>query len=64
MMCGFINRISVDVSYLLINDVLEYNLPYMQSDFTCNPGPTIFFKPDILDRFAPDEYQLALMVQI
>ena len=40
MMCGFINRISVDVSYLLINDVLEYNLPYMQSDFTSNPGPT------------------------
>ena len=31
----------MDVSYLKINDILEYNLPYMQSDFTCNPGPTI-----------------------
>ena len=30
----------MDVLYLLINDVLEYNLPYMQSDFTCNPGLT------------------------
>ena len=27
---------------LVINDILEYNLPYVQSDFTCNPGPTIF----------------------
>ena len=23
-----------------MNDVLEYNLPYMQSDFMCNLGPT------------------------
>ena len=23
-------------------NVLEYNLPYVQSDFTCNPGPTIY----------------------
>ena len=21
-----------------INDILEYNLPYQQSNFTCNPG--------------------------
>ena len=26
---------------LLINDILEYNPPYVQSNFTCNPGPTI-----------------------
>ena len=25
---------SVDVSYLKINDILEYNLPYVESDFT------------------------------
>ena len=37
---GFTKGVSVDVLYLLINDVLEYNLPYMQSDFTCNPGLT------------------------
>ena len=29
---------SVDVSYLKINDILEYNLPYVESDFICNPG--------------------------
>ena len=40
---GFIKGVSVDVSYLLINDILEYNPPYIQSDFTCNPGPTSFF---------------------
>ena len=39
--CGFTKRVSVDVLYLKINDVLEYNLPYMQSNFTCNPGPTL-----------------------
>ena len=27
---------------LVINDILEYNLPYVQSDFTCNLGPTRF----------------------
>ena len=27
----------MDVLYLKINDILEYNLPYVQSDFTCNP---------------------------
>ena len=31
---GFKNWVSVDVLYLQINDVLEYNPPYMQSDFT------------------------------
>ena len=29
------------VSYLKINDVHEYNLPYVQSDFTYNLGPTL-----------------------
>ena len=24
-------------------DVLDYNPPYVQSDFTCNPGPTDIF---------------------
>ena len=33
----------MDVSYFSINDILEYNLPHMQSDFTCNMGPTIFY---------------------
>ena len=37
---GFTKGVSVDVLYLLINDVLEYNLPYVQSHLTCNPGPT------------------------
>ena len=31
-----------DVSYLLINDICEYNLPYPQSAFTHNPGMTLF----------------------
>ena len=38
--CGFTKRVSVDVLYLKINDVLEYNLPFVQSDFTCNLGLT------------------------
>ena len=29
--CGFTKRVSVDVSYLQINDILDENLPYMQS---------------------------------
>ena len=37
---GFIQGVlGVDVLYLLINDGLEYNPPYVQSDFKCNPGP-------------------------
>ena len=38
---GFTNGggVSVDVLYLKINDVLEYNLPYVQSNFMCIPGP-------------------------
>ena len=40
MSLGFNKGVSVDVSYLKISYVLEYYLPYMQSDFTCNPGPT------------------------
>ena len=47
MMHGFIKGVSMDVSYLKIDDVLAYNLPYMQSNFTCNPGPTVF-----IDRVA------------
>ena len=30
----------MDVLYLKINDVLEYNPPYVQSNFMCNQGPT------------------------
>ena len=40
MMRGFLKGVSEDVLYLQINDVLEYNLPYVQSDFMCNLGPT------------------------
>ena len=36
---GFTKGVSVDLSCLYKNDVLEYNSPYMQSDFTCNLGP-------------------------
>ena len=43
-MCGFIKGVSVDVSYLYINDILKYNLPYVQSNFTCNPGLTGILK--------------------
>ena len=35
---GFIKGVSVDVLYLKINDAVEYNLPYVQSDFMCNLG--------------------------
>ena len=28
----------MDVLYLK-NDILDYNLHYMESDFMCNPGP-------------------------
>ena len=31
---------------LKINDVLEYNPPYVQSDFTCNLGPTKLLTSD------------------
>ena len=30
----------MDNSYLKINDVLENNLPYVQSNFMCNPDLT------------------------
>ena len=43
MSCGFTKGENVDVLYLKINDVLEYNPPYVQSDFMCNPGCT--FRP-------------------
>ena len=36
---GFTKGVSVDVSYLYINDVLEYHLPYVESNFMCNLGP-------------------------
>ena len=34
---GFTKGVSVDVLYLKINDIVEYNPPYIQSDFMCNP---------------------------
>ena len=43
MLCGFTKGVSVNVLYLKINDVFEYNLPFVQSDFTCNPGLTSFY---------------------
>ena len=43
MLHCFTKGVSVDVSYLKINDVLEYNPPYMESDFTCNQGPAEIF---------------------
>ena len=38
-MHGFTKGVGVDVLYLLINDILEYNPPHMRSNFKCNPGP-------------------------
>ena len=38
VLLGFTKWVSMDVLYLKINDVLEYNLPYVQSYFTCNLG--------------------------
>ena len=32
MLCGFTKGVSVDVSYLSINDILEYKPPYVQSE--------------------------------
>ena len=26
----------------LINDIREYNMPFVQSDFLCNPGLMVF----------------------
>ena len=40
MLRGFTKGVSVDVLYLYKHDILEYNLPYVQSDFMGNPGPT------------------------
>ena len=40
---GFIKGVSVDVSYLKMNDILEYNPPYVQSNCMCNSGPTIIY---------------------
>ena len=37
----FYKAVSVDVLYLKINDVLEYNMPYVQSDFMSNLGQAI-----------------------
>ena len=34
----------MDVFYLSINDILEYNPSYVQTDFTYNLGLTIKFK--------------------
>ena len=39
-LCGFTKGVNVDVLNLSINDILEYNPPYVQSDFMCNSGPT------------------------
>ena len=33
---------------LIKNDILEYNLPYVQSNFTCNPGPMNYFTFEIV----------------
>ena len=37
--CGFTKGVSVDVLYLKTKDILEYNPPYLQSNFTGNLGP-------------------------
>ena len=34
--------VRVDVLYLKINYIINYNLPFVQSDYKCNPGPTYF----------------------
>ena len=28
---------------MMVFNIMPYNLPYMQSNFTCNPGPTLKF---------------------
>ena len=43
MSSGFTKGVSVDVLYLKINYLLEYNLPYMQSDFMHNLSLTNIF---------------------
>ena len=40
MLRGFTKGVSVYVSFLEINDIIGYNLPYMQTDFMRNLGPT------------------------
>ena len=41
MLRGFTKGVSVYVSFLEINDIIGYNLPYMQTDFMRNLGPTL-----------------------
>ena len=36
---GFTKGVSVDVLFFKINDIFGHNPPFVQSDFTCNPGP-------------------------
>ena len=38
---GFTKGVSVNVSSLKVNGILEYNLLYVQSDFTCNLSPML-----------------------
>ena len=46
VLLGFTKWVSMDVLYLKINDVLEYNLPYVQSNFMYNPGPKGYYDPE------------------
>ena len=39
-LCGFTKGVSMDILYLLTNDILEYNLPNVQSNFMWNLGLT------------------------
>lgn len=39
--CRVVLQRGMDILDLKIYDVLEYNLPYVQSDFSCNLGPTL-----------------------
>ena len=41
MLRGFTMGVSVDVLCLKINEILEYNPPYLKANFMPNPCPTI-----------------------
>ena len=49
-MCGFTKGVS-GCFVLVKNEILEYNLPYVETDFTCNPGPILLGlkKLDVFD---------------
>ena len=45
-----------DISYLKINDIHEYNLPYPQSAFTHNTGMTLVIEKMKINEFMSNHY--------